>query len=30
MPYIDVRGETIWMQDSGGDNPAVIFCHGFF
>jgi len=30
MPYIDVQGETIWMKDSGGDNPAVIFCHGFF
>jgi 3-oxoadipate enol-lactonase len=30
MPYIDVQGETIWIEDSGGDNPAVVFCHGFF
>ena len=30
MAYIDINAEKIWMQDSGGDMPSIIFCHGFF
>lgn len=30
MALIPINGEKIWIEDSGGDKPAVIFCHGFF
>lgn len=29
MPTVDVDGVPIRYEDSGGDGPAVLFCHGF-
>ncbi len=29
MPTADVDGLSIRYEDSGGDGPAVLFCHGF-
>ncbi len=29
MPTADVDGRPIRYEDSGGDGPAVLFCHGF-
>lgn len=29
MPTADVNGLPIRYEDSGGDGPAVLFCHGF-
>lgn len=29
MPTVDVDGRPIRYEDTGGDAPAVLFCHGF-
>lgn len=29
MPTADVDGQPVFYEDSGGDGPPVLFCHGF-
>jgi len=29
MPFADLNGQHLYFEDTGGDDPAVIFCHGF-
>lgn len=29
MPHVRVNGQTIWYEDSGGNEPPVVFSHGF-
>lgn len=29
MPYVELQGQKIFYEDSGGDGPAIVFGHGF-
>lgn len=29
MPYAEVNGQRLYVEDSGGDGPPVVFSHGF-
>ncbi|HEV2362356.1 MAG TPA: alpha/beta hydrolase, partial [Acidimicrobiales bacterium] len=29
MPNVEINGESIYFEDSGGSGPVVVFSHGF-
>jgi pimeloyl-ACP methyl ester carboxylesterase len=29
MPHLEVNGQRFFVEDSGGDNPTIVFSHGF-